>query len=75
MSLHFPEDAIAEDQFLEEPERTLHPAIPHGHFQRTMVRYVSSIESAAVSILPTSKGHTSPLVTFTTARKRKTPRR
>lgn len=67
VSLHFLEDAVAEDQFLEEPERALHPAIPHGHFQRTVVRYVSSIESAAVSILPTSKGHTSPLVTLMTA--------
>jgi hypothetical protein len=67
VSLHFPKDAIAEDQFLEESERALHPAIPHGHFQRTMVRCVSSIESVSVSILPTSKGHTSPLVTLMTA--------
>jgi hypothetical protein len=32
MPLHVPEDAVAEDQSLEEPKRALHTAFPHGHF-------------------------------------------
>jgi hypothetical protein len=64
MPLHLPEDAVAEDQPLEEPKRALHAAFPHGHFQRTMANNRSSVETAGVAMRSVFKAHAPPLETL-----------
>jgi hypothetical protein len=62
--LHVSEDSVAEDQSLEEPKRSLHPALPHGHFQRTMANDRSSVETPGVPMLSVVKAHAPPLITL-----------
>ena len=73
MPLHVPEDAVAEDQSLEEPKRALHATFPHGHFQRTMANDRSSVETAGVPMLSVFKGHAPPWVAPSPSKKQ-TPR-
>jgi hypothetical protein len=69
MPLHVPEDAVAENQSLEESQRAFHAALPHGHFQRTMANNRSAVEAAGIPLLSVFKGHAPPLITLVRSKK------
>ena len=58
-SLQVPQDPVAEDQFLEEADGTLHAAIADGHLQGAVTRRTLACRWAAVCILSTAEAHES----------------
>lgn len=60
-SLQVPQDPVAEDQFLEEPDGAFHAAIADGHLQGAVARRTLAGRGSAVSILSAAEGHDSSL--------------